>query len=268
MKRLPVFSLLVALALGASLARVQAQVFRPETVRGAVLGGVAGAIIGNNSGDLGNNAWRGAAIGTVAGGLIGSAVGETRDRAEHRATQVPAPVAVRLGGHGGRDHRYGYPAYPGRWYGSLSFDRRHGWHGRDWAPTWAHRPVFHARPVVRYPVYRAARWDRPNYAVTGTLLGGLAGAIIGHNDGRHGWEGAAYGAGAGLLLGSWAEQRARQAETMAAQAEARERALTEQAAVSAPAAAPGAPTQVTIINHYYGNTAGRPMTAANGLFGR
>lgn len=45
--------------------------------------------------------------------------------------------------------------------------------------------------------------------VTGTLLGGAAGAIIGHNSGdlhHNGWRGAAIGAGAGLLLGSMAAQ--------------------------------------------------------------
>jgi uncharacterized membrane protein len=45
--------------------------------------------------------------------------------------------------------------------------------------------------------------------VTGTLLGGAAGAVIGHNSGdlrNNGWRGAAIGAGAGLLLGSLAAQ--------------------------------------------------------------
>jgi uncharacterized membrane protein len=45
--------------------------------------------------------------------------------------------------------------------------------------------------------------------VTGTLLGGAAGAVIGHNSGdlhHNGWRGAAIGAGAGLLLGSLAAQ--------------------------------------------------------------
>jgi len=45
-------------------------------------------------------------------------------------------------------------------------------------------------------------------AVNGAVLGGVAGAIIGNNSGdlRHNaWRGAAYGAGAGLMLGSIAD---------------------------------------------------------------
>ena len=38
-------------------------------------------------------------------------------------------------------------------------------------------------------------------AATGAVLGGLTGAIIGHNKGRHGAEGAAIGAVVGGLLG-------------------------------------------------------------------
>ena len=41
---------------------------------------------------------------------------------------------------------------------------------------------------------------------TGAALGGIAGAVIGHNSGCHGGEGAAIGAGAGLLLGSLVHQ--------------------------------------------------------------
>jgi len=53
---------------------------------------------------------------------------------------------------------------------------------------------------------------RPNYAGNGLLLGAIAGAIIGNNSGSLGhdaWRGAAYGAGAGLLLGAIAESSAR-----------------------------------------------------------
>jgi len=37
--------------------------------------------------------------------------------------------------------------------------------------------------------------------ISGALLGGIAGGIIGHNNGRRGWEGALIGTGAGLLFG-------------------------------------------------------------------
>lgn len=46
-------------------------------------------------------------------------------------------------------------------------------------------------------------------AVNGAVLGGVAGAIIGNNSGdlRHNaWRGAAYGAGAGMILGSMADR--------------------------------------------------------------
>jgi outer membrane lipoprotein SlyB len=39
---------------------------------GAVFGALAGAVIGNNSGDLRHNGWRGAGLGAAAGYLIGS----------------------------------------------------------------------------------------------------------------------------------------------------------------------------------------------------
>jgi hypothetical protein len=50
---------------------------------GAMLGALAGAVIGHNSGDLGNNAWRGAALGGLAGLAVG-AVAENRTRERER----------------------------------------------------------------------------------------------------------------------------------------------------------------------------------------
>ena len=116
-----------------------------------------------------------------------------------------------------------------------------------------------------YPSYVTSGYSpspdyvRPNYAVAGTLLGGLAGAIIGHNSGslsHNGWQGAAIGAGAGLLLGGLAEQNARVHEAAAA----------PPVVVTTPA--PAAPAPVTIINNYYNAPAATPMSGANSLFGR
>lgn len=198
-----------------------AQVFRPETVSGAVLGGVAGAVIGNNSGDLRNNAWRGAAIGTVAGALIGAGVGEARDRSAFHRTQVPVPSYP--AGHS----VYAVPAQPAS--------------------------------VVS---------SRPNYAVAGTLLGGLAGAIIGHNDGRHGWEGAAYGAGAGLLLGALAEREARSREAAAEAAVPVYTLPPQPAQVTSPE--PTAPASALWSPSITGASPGATgsMSSANRLFGR
>ncbi len=60
------------------------------------------------------------------------------------------------------------------------------------------------------PVYRTS--NRPNYAITGTAVGALAGGIIGHNQGRHTMEGAGIGAATGLVLGGIAEQISRDRE--------------------------------------------------------
>jgi hypothetical protein len=205
-------SIALALALLA-LAPAQAQIFRPESAGGVVLGGIAGAIIGNNSGSLHHNAWQGAAIGAGAGLLFGSMAGESRYQNAWTGTQVPTP-----------DYSGAY--------------------------------VYRVSPYY-YGGGPAYVYDRPNYAATGTLLGGIAGAIIGNNShGHNAWRGAAIGAGAGLLFGSIAENNARHREAAAAQV-----------VTASPAPAP-APQNVTIINNYSGNSAPAPMAQANALFGR
>lgn len=57
---------------------------------GLFWGGLLGAIIGNNSGSLGHNAWRGAAYGAAAGYVLG-AIGDSRARADETTR---APVAA------------------------------------------------------------------------------------------------------------------------------------------------------------------------------
>jgi uncharacterized protein YcfJ len=214
-----------------AIAPASAQVFRPETVNGAVLGGIAGAVIGNNSGSLNHNAWKGAAIGAVAGGLIGSAVADTNDR---RDTQVRAP-------------RYDSPY------------------------VYRSAPVVYRdhRPGVIYGGYGGSA------ARDGLVFGALAGGIIGHNSGsfRHnGWRGAAWGAGAGWLLGSIVDSNRYYGGYSYGYDYPRrsvvvERPVYVQESAPQPAAAPAAaPQQVTIINNYYGNAT--PMSQANGLFGR
>jgi hypothetical protein len=205
----------IALALALlALAPAQAQVFRPTSASGVVLGGIAGAIIGHNSGSLNHNAWQGAAIGAGTGLLFGSIIGESRYQNGWARTQVPVPDYS--GAYVYRDSPYYYDGGPGYVY------------------------------------------DRPNYAATGTLLGGIAGAIIGNNShGHNSWRGAAIGAGAGLLLGSIAENNARRREAAAAQA-----------ATVSPAPAAAVPQSVTIINNNYGTSAPAPMAQANALFGR
>jgi len=65
-------------ALLAGSVSAHAQIYTSGTAQGAVLGGVAGAIIGNNSG--GRHAGEGAIIGAVAGALIGNAADNSRAR--------------------------------------------------------------------------------------------------------------------------------------------------------------------------------------------
>jgi uncharacterized protein YcfJ len=199
---------------GLALAPVQAQIFRPEAARATVLGAVAGAIIGNNSGSLNHNAWQGAAIGAGTGLILGSIAGDAREGRTWRNTQVPVPAAP----------RYLVRAVPA---------------GYSYAPA-----------------------ERPDYSALGTFLGGIAGAIIGHNSGdlRHnGWRGAALGATAGYVLGSIAEQNARTREAVAL-------AESQSSANVALTTASAAPQPVTAINPYPARPS--PMAAANDLFGR
>jgi uncharacterized membrane protein len=202
----------VTLALAVlALAPAQAQIFRPEAAGATVLGALAGAIIGHNSGSLNHNAWQGAALGAGTGLILGSIAGDAR---AWRNTQVPVPAAP----------RYFVRAAPA---------------GYSYAPS-----------------------GRPDYSAVGTFLGGIAGAIIGHNSGdlhHNGWRGAALGATAGYVLGRIAEQNARAQEAVAL-------AESQSPAIVAIPPAPAAPQPVTIINNYPARPS--PMAAANGLFGR
>jgi len=186
-------TLTAAAFLALTLAAVQparAQIFRPETARGLALGAIAGAVIGNNSGDLGHNAWRGPASGAAVGGILGSAA------ADEHARRMPAPATP-----------------------------------------------------VRDPLGPV-------------LLGGIAGAIIGHNSGGHNpWRGAVIGAGAGYVLGQLGEPERRRVSTPVYVA------APTPVVYAAPAAAP-VPPSVTIINNYYGPVTVSPLGDANAMFGR
>jgi len=137
----PVFLGLALLA----VAPAQAQIFRPASLDGALLGGIAGAVIGNNSGSLHHNAWQGAAIGAGAGLLLGAAIDANSthygygDPAYSGAYVYRQPRVVR----GGYDYGYGYggAAADGLWLGALaggiignnsrSF-HHNGWRGAAW----------------------------------------------------------------------------------------------------------------------------------------
>jgi hypothetical protein len=124
----------------------------------------------------------GALVGGVAGGIIGNNSGH----------QTAAGAAIGAGG--------------GLLLGSLFHNARQD----DY-----YSPYYSSAPAAYYPgpVYPAYYYyDRPNYAWSGAALGGIAGGIIGNNSGHHTLEGLAIGAGAGLVLGSVAEQAARRRE--------------------------------------------------------
>ncbi len=181
----------------------------------------------------------------------------------------PGPAEAPRGGPRG-EHR---PAPPARWHGHAHGPSRvvgfgYGYHGP--------RHAYGQHPGYAYGYYPGYGVDYPYYGVqaspsaasTGMLLGALAGGIIGNNSGafgHSGWRGAAWGAGAGLLLGSVLDaERAREVHVRPpGPAVVYAPVQAAAAAASAPAASP--PPQVTIINNYYGAS---PMSAANSLFGR
>jgi hypothetical protein len=159
----------------------------------------------------------------------------------------------------GHDHRVGHWGY------SRQFDRHsHGRHGYSYVPSFG----YYSGYDYGYPYYGSyGYYGSSNAAANGLLLGALAGGIVGHNSGdfRHnGWRGAAWGAGAGWLLGSVIDAN-RRPVVYGNPAPV----LVQQAAPVAQVAAPATqtqPQQVTIINNYYGGAT--PMSAVNGMFGR
>lgn len=68
-----------------------AQLLSPESVTGALIGGIAGGVIGHNHH---RQTAEGAAIGAGAGLLLGTLYRNAREEANYRATQVPVPTAT------------------------------------------------------------------------------------------------------------------------------------------------------------------------------
>jgi hypothetical protein len=81
-------SLLVVLALVAGAVSARADLVSPRVLQGAVLGGAAGAIIGNQNN---HRTGQGAAIGALAGALIGSAVDQRQYRTTTRTVVYSTP---------------------------------------------------------------------------------------------------------------------------------------------------------------------------------
>jgi hypothetical protein len=170
-------------------------------------------------------------------------------------------------GHGNHDRGSVRVAPPGGHHGEYIYRHRpvvHVSYRPAYYPAYGYYPGY----GVDYPYYGGAGYYGSGSASsTGFWLGALAGGIIGHNSGdfRHnGWRGAAWGAGAGWLLGSIVDANRRyDGYTGAPVVMAPAGQTTVQG--PQPAASQAAPQQVTIINNYY-NTS--PMSGANSLFGR
>lgn len=189
--------IIIVLATSISLCSTHAQLLSPESVHGAVWGGIIGGIVGGDRhhGFSGN----GAAIGAGVGLLAGSLASGSRHYSYH-----DEPIG----------HRSFAP--------TISLGYGYGYH-RSSAYVY-HTPNNYLAPGYYYQP------SRPNYAVSGTILGATSGALIGagnHDAGR----GALIGAAAGLALGSVAEhsiRREERAEQRAIAVQARQQNETSQ----------------------------------------
>ena len=189
--------------------------------------------------------------GAVVGGIAGAVIGHNSGSLNHNAWKgaaIGAGVGAVVGSVVGPDR-----------------DGR-----RDTPVRAAHYEspyVYRAVPRVAY--YGAGGYYRGSAAADGFFLGGLAGGMIGHSSGRfrhNGWHGAAWGAGAGWLVGSLADANRRVViwERAPVYVERAQPVVVQ--APAQPAQPAAQPQPITIINNYYGNAA--PMSQANGLFGR
>ncbi|GEM_PF-415387 len=289
MKRFALFLTTLTLAGGAN-----GQLFSDNQLGGAVLGGVLGGVIGHN-----NNRQTAEGIGIGAG--VGYLLGSLNDydsgpRYSRGATRISV-------GYGSGFGRRGFGRPFGYWNRPFGGFHRHRGFGRGFhRPGWGFSYTTYSPPVVyTSPAYvvpaattaytvpatttTVAR-SRPNYALGGAAVGGLLGAVIGHNSDRQTAEGAAIGAGAGLLLGGIAEHSARKREAEAAAARAAQaRVAQARVARQAPAAAsnaslyaPGVMSGRTPVTQETTATATgyqpvapanySSLTAANRLFGR
>lgn len=166
---------------GVTLLSAQAQRLSPQSVNGALWGGLIGGILGGDRchGFSGNGAAIGAGVGLLAGSLAGNS---------SRYSYYDEPVSS-------------YSAAPG-----ISLGYGYGNCGSSAYVYYA--PNNYLAPENYY------RATRPNYAVSGTILGATSGALIGA--GRHdAGKGALIGAAAGLALGSVAEYTSRRDEQRA-----------------------------------------------------
>ncbi|HOX56535.1 MAG TPA: hypothetical protein P5205_06380 [Candidatus Paceibacterota bacterium] len=163
--------LLLIILASSGMTGVHAQLFSSEAVGGALMGTFIGGIVG---GDCHHGfSGNGAAIGAGIGLASGAILGEVQRQSYYNSQPY-----------------YSYPAascvQPG--------------YGYAYVPADAYAPVY----------YTSAP-QRPNYVIGGTLVGALAGGLIGVGYDK-GWEGAGIGAASGLVLGGLAEYAAQKHE--------------------------------------------------------
>ncbi len=168
------------MSLSASLLTAQAQLFSPEAFHGALFGSLIGGVVGGDchhgfSGD-------GAAIGAGVGLLAGAIAGESR-----------------------RNYYYDAPGYVYSTAPAVSIGYGYGHYGNS-------AYVYYAPNSYCAPGYYYRSTARPNYAISGTVLGAASGALIGQGAKGNPGGGAAIGAAAGLVLGGVAEHTARKQE--------------------------------------------------------
>ena len=147
-----------------------------------VIGGVLLLSVSMQAQLLSNESITGAALGGLVGGVIGH--NHHRQTAEGAAIGAGAGLLLGTLAHQERSRQYRAATVPAPIY----------------APT-------------QGPVY-ATSSPRHSRALGGALVGGVIGGVVGHNNNRKTAEGAAIGAGAGLLLGHIADQNARRAEAV------------------------------------------------------
>jgi uncharacterized protein YcfJ len=171
MKKVVIFLLCLA-----ALRPAHAQLLHPEAVEGAFLGAFIGGLAGGNHchGFSGESAAIGAGVGLLAGSLIG----ESR-----------------------RNDYYETPGYVYTTSPSVNVSFGYGYGSCGSSVYVQYAPNRYCAPGTYY------RPTRPNYVVSGTVLGAASGALIGSAS-DHAGEGAAIGAATGLVLGSVAETTA------------------------------------------------------------
>jgi hypothetical protein len=189
----------------------------------------------------------GAAVGGVAGGVIG----HNNDGQTAEGAAIGAGVGWLLG--------------------SIAHQERTAREGIHYSDPYYQDPYVRGYRSRGHVPYRSYHASRPDYGGLGMILGGVTGGIIGHNHHGQTAEGVAIGAGAGLLLGTIAEEVAREREARHAIERARARAVAAEqtrAAARIQAVAPLPEDRAVERAPVKRSLPAGEMAAANRLFGR